>query len=459
MSSIASVQLTPSEELARKNRAKRFEGWQESPTSSPLPSPSPSPPLAYRNGSPTLSGNKMKANSFFKLSSVADSTDSASSSSLHFTALSPRAAKKAKTAKYVATASNKVIPKVVWDEEKTAAPVVGTSTALEKDYLRLTSAPDPSTVRPLPVLQRALEHLKTKWLETANYDFAREQLKSIRQDLTVQHLKSDFVVTVYETHGRIALEAGDLDEFGQCQSQLKVLYDQGYAGHDVEFAAYHVLYSCIRTSKMHKTDVNVLAFLQELSKEKREEACVQHACEVRKAILTNDYRAFFQLYRRAPNMSSYLMDFYVDKMRKAALNIICTAYRPSVSVAYLTDLLVFESPSQCVKYLQAEGTIFADPAGDVIGGDDADINEGQDLAVDTKRSLTALTARAAALAQQQKVPQQKKFIPQLASVWQLSDDEGETLQQRIKKKKKKNKPPKQGKGKKKRKKQKHIHED
>jgi hypothetical protein len=39
----------------------------------------------------------------------------------------------------------------------------GTSTALEKRYLRLTAAPTADTVRPPHVLERALAALKDKW--------------------------------------------------------------------------------------------------------------------------------------------------------------------------------------------------------------------------------------------------------------------------------------------------------
>lgn len=38
-------------------------------------------------------------------------------------------------------------------EDTEWAPVVGTSTAIEKHYLRLTEPPDPASVRPRPVLK------------------------------------------------------------------------------------------------------------------------------------------------------------------------------------------------------------------------------------------------------------------------------------------------------------------
>ena len=41
---------------------------------------------------------------------------------------------------------------------------------LEKSYFRLTSAPDPATVRPQPVLQRALRRLMTLEVKVVQVD-------------------------------------------------------------------------------------------------------------------------------------------------------------------------------------------------------------------------------------------------------------------------------------------------
>jgi len=64
--------------------------------------------------------------------------------------------------------------------------VVGTNQNLEKPYLRLTSEPDPSTVRPEPILKKALKLLLKKWKDKeASYAYIAEQFRSMRQDLNV----------------------------------------------------------------------------------------------------------------------------------------------------------------------------------------------------------------------------------------------------------------------------------
>ena len=199
-------------------------------------------------------------------------------------------------------------------------PVVGRCEDLEKNYFRLTSAPNPDTVRPLPVLRKTLEHLKKKWRLENNYSYICDQFKSLRQDLTVQRIKTDFTVSVYEIHARIALEKGDLGEYNQCQTQLKALYAHHLGGHPEEFKAYRILYFMYTCNR---TDMNDA--LADLTPAEKQEPAIKHALAARSASALGNYHRFFKLYLETPNMGAYLMDMFVARERLVALAVISKA--------------------------------------------------------------------------------------------------------------------------------------
>lgn len=204
-----------------------------------------------------------------------------------------------------------------------AGPVVGTCQDLEKRYLRLTSAPKPSQVRPPHILRQTLELLKKRWKKDQNYSYICDQFKSMRQDLTVQRVRDEFTVEVYEIHARIALEKGDLGEYNQCQTQLKALYKLGLKGKPNEFKAYRILYY-IHTA--NRTELNNA--LADLTPAEKKDKAIKHALDVRSALALGNYHRFFQLYNETPNMGAYLMDMFVGRERLAALCNICKAYVP-----------------------------------------------------------------------------------------------------------------------------------
>ena len=200
-------------------------------------------------------------------------------------------------------------------------PVVGTSQTLEKRYLRLTAPPVPSVVRPEHILRQTLELLKKRWRKDQNYSYICDQFKSMRQDLTVQRIKNDFTVSVYEIHARIALEKGDLGEYNQCQTQLKALYQLGLQGNPIEFKAYRILYFIHTANRTALNDA-----LADLTTAEKEERAIKHALSVRSALALGNYHRFFQLYLDTPNMGAYLMDMFAGRERLAALCIISKTY-------------------------------------------------------------------------------------------------------------------------------------
>lgn len=202
----------------------------------------------------------------------------------------------------------------------TRGPVVGTSQELLKRYLRLTSAPNPANVRPEAVLRQTLVLLKKKWSKEENYGYICDQFKSMRQDLTVQRIRTDFTVEVYECHARIALEKGDLGEYNQCQTQLTALYKQGLKGNPNEFKAYRILYFIHTANRIALNDL-----LATLTPAEKKDKGIKHAMEVRSALNLNNYHRFFRLFAQTPNMGGWLMDMFVKRERLHALCLISRA--------------------------------------------------------------------------------------------------------------------------------------
>lgn len=221
--------------------------------------------------------------------------------------------------------------------------IKGTCQKLEKSYFRLTSAPDPSTVRPESVLRRALDRL-VHLIATGevNYFYAQDQFKGLRQDCVVQAIQGPIALAVYEAHARAALEYGDVAEYNQCQGQMAALLAEGVKseGHcEAEFLACRILYQTVHAR--HGEHLQLLHTLRKVGPREAGIPEVAHALKVRSAVASEDYALFFKLYSIAPKLGRALMDLAVPRLRFGCLNSFVKAYKPSLPVAFLARMLGF----------------------------------------------------------------------------------------------------------------------
>lgn len=66
--------------------------------------------------------------------------------------------------------------------------------------------------------------------------------------------------------------------------------------------------------------------LATLTKECKQDSCIDFALKVRSAWSLNNYHRFLLLYGKAPKMAGYLLDWFVDRERKNALKAITKSY-------------------------------------------------------------------------------------------------------------------------------------
>lgn len=292
-------------------------------------------------------------------------------------------------------ASSKPAKKTNWDKYKGAATiggsmkkldeqdyekmtVKGTCETLEKAYLRLTAPPKAEYVRPGHVLQKHLANLKKerKVASRRDYLWFCSQFKAIRQDCTVQRIQNAFTVDVYETHARVALEEGDMNEFNQCQTQLIELYkhltDPVALQNQDEFLGYRLIYQtfvmCVNgggSADLFKTMLSVTHTQQ------HENPIIRHALAVRRASSIGDYYNFFRLYRECPNRwAKCLMDGLVAAVRFEGLKCIAKSYRPApVSVDFVLQQLGFHEVKDGRKWLLSCGCKLSKDDKDVLTRD------------------------------------------------------------------------------------------
>ena len=272
---------------------------------------------------------------------------------------------------------------VAWD----TFTVKGASEALEKSYFRLTSAPDPATVRPSAVLERALAHVLAKHEAERDYFWTCDQLKAMRQDLTVQRIRSALTVRVYEEHARLAVLNADVVNYNQCATQLLELYRSDLEGCKAEFAAYRVLY-CLATSDLNAArHVDTLNALKTVccgaqADELMTQPCVRHALDVRKAVYANAYVTLWRLARESHNLNAVFVEQILEKCRFAALNTLVRSYRPSLTLAAAARMLGF------IGAADNEGKVEGNGDGDGDGASEAaNANE-----VAAQRDMEALAA-------------------------------------------------------------------
>ena len=262
----------------------------------------------------------------------------------------------------------------------------GFSTDLEKPYLRLTSAPKATIVRPLKVLRQALEMVKQKYIGNEDYAYACEQLKSIRQDLTVQSISNRFAAHVYETHARIALECGDLEEYNQCQSRLQDMKHKGVLVSIDEFDCYRILHALFRDNKLEL--IGVLRQRANNNEFAADRSAVQYSLQVVKAVRTGDTKAFFRLYSAAPHLSGYLMDYLVLKMRQLAYGKILKS-NLTVPLVHVQLELGFETPKKCHKFLKEHGAVMRKCSSEEGEGSGSGICSGHGTGVVSKPSSSS----------------------------------------------------------------------
>lgn len=85
-------------------------------------------------------------------------------------------------------------------------------------------------------------------------------------------------------------------------------------------------------------------------------SAVKHALQVRSAWSAGDYHSFFKLYHSCPNMSTHLMDQFLERERLVSFLKLCRAYRPTLAVDFFSVNLGFCPPGKEISKIYLRDT-------------------------------------------------------------------------------------------------------
>lgn len=219
-------------------------------------------------------------------------------------------------------------------------PIVGTSTDLEKTYLRLTERPVPSTVRPLSILKQSLELMRDKHRAGASWkEYLSSQMQSIRQDIIIQAIADEFALEVYETNARWSLENDDIAEFKRCMLRLDEFYNHldFTSEHQDEFSCYALLFHLLPEDfPSLNSELAALAHGRKTLSD-----ALKHSVRICEAYIDNNWTLFFHLAQKTHFLEKHLLDPAAERLRINSLMTIFVSYVSPSKTPTLPSLVSF----------------------------------------------------------------------------------------------------------------------
>lgn len=131
-----------------------------------------------------------------------------------------------------------------------------------------------------------------------------------------------------------------------CVSDSLLHLHEKYSRLVTELISQRINFSSNYIIKIFYDISDLTTILAALTVEDKNDECIKHALKIRSAWWLGNFHAFFKLYRTAPRMSAFLMDWFVARERKKALKFMIKSYVLNIIYCYyyldMCLIIIFE---------------------------------------------------------------------------------------------------------------------
>ena len=236
---------------------------------------------------------------------------------------------------------------------------------LEKSYLRLTEIVDSKDVRDIQEIKKAFKFVK-KEIDAGkkDHEWAVDQLRTIRQELTVHNIMNHFSLGVYLVSFKYSLLTKNTQQIRETMGQFFIYINSGLLDNvdninndneSINIISYWIVMA-VQDNRSH----DLLRLLQIISNQSLYSKQTKQALLFRNWFSIGNYFQVLKFLKdNQDGVFKAIYDLFEDQIKFKFLQSICKGFGPKIKQTVINKYLLFDCLQELKKFLLKHGCVLS----------------------------------------------------------------------------------------------------
>ena len=232
---------------------------------------------------------------------------------------------------------------------------------LEKSYLRLTEKSQIANIRSQAELKKAYKHLKEQ-IPIRGYIWGIDQLRTIRQELTVLGIMNKFSLKVYFLSFKLSLLIKEGQQIRETIGQQFIYIQYGLLD-DNDPKSLMIIYYWIIMTILDENDHELQRLFQCLSNESLQSKTIKNALQFKMWYVWGNYNKIIEYFNneiKKNDVLNAIFEIYGSKIRLKLQNNIVKVFGPKIKLTEANKFQQFEDTVKLIAYLKDKNCVLSE---------------------------------------------------------------------------------------------------